>query len=723
MVLYRTGSEMSTRKVELYSRLAVLLLSFPIVVPLGCAKTTPRQDNQITALQPKSVLTPYECKQNPLEELRDFQISQDGTVVLAIFGFGNRDDERLVSWNTKSGEIIGDFPLVKRLGSIHLSSDASVCAHVIRNTSNLESLVVRKRDTEEILLELSSARIYILAVSPDGKRLATYSNAKDSGEKDWKLDVWNLETGAQDSSLELGVNKEVTSALFSPDGTFLVVGFDHGEPMQVWNLTDQKRVARLWGHINAPDSLVFSTDGRKLASGGRKCQTIRVWDAATWQETNRLPQAQLFHQPLAFRDQYVLCLHGGQTVKTWDLNAKVNATHRSIQLELSGNTLPGPERLPVSPPVIPQAADFIVRMFQSKTTDGSTSYWPVVFPVSASDITEGFKNRYKEISALDSTDQKAQREVRIGFPGGGTPVFSPNGEYFVVFASRSAAVIDSKTATVRHTLELPSGMRGPEISAAWSPDGTSLAAVETSLGAEYRGQNDVVMWQLSDGSRTSFKPIFPSKWNNSIRCLAISPDGQKFALGTQKAVHLISRDGIVESTLSDEFITGLGVDTVAFLPDGQTVVGLNIGHAVYWNTKDGTTRTKHLVPKPEMRGPMVVMAPHAEMAATSSERSEIVVWKLLTGNVVQRLKTQLTYARGIALSRDGSLVVAWPGKHNHNGPDRPTIYVHRVGAQDLLATYALPDSREISNVVISPDNRILVSGEWNAITVWQLPSP
>jgi WD40 repeat protein len=425
---------------------------------------------------------------------------------------------------------------------------------------------------------------------------------------------------------------------------------------------------------------------------------------------------------LAFRDQgqYLLCLHGGQTVKTWDLNANVNATHTSSQLELSGNTLPGPERQPVSAPVIPQGADFFVRMFQSKSTDGATSYWPVVFPVSASDISKGLKNREKEISALDSTDQKAQREVRIGFPHGGTPVFSPNGEHFVVFGSRSAAVIDSRTATVRHTLELPAGMRGPEISATWSPDGTSLAAVETSHSAEYRGQNDVVMWQLSDGSRTSFKPIFPSKWNNSIRCLAISPDGQKFALGTEKAVHLISREGIVESTFSDEFITGLGVDTVAFLPDGQTVVGLNIGHAVYWNTKDGTTRTKHLVPEPEMRGPMVAVAPLAEMAATSSERSEIVVWKLLTGNVVQRLKTQLTYARGIALSRDGTLVVAWPGQHN--GVDRPTIYVHRIGMQEVLAAYTLPDSRDISFAVISPDNRIVVSGEWNAITLWQLPS-
>jgi WD40 repeat protein len=236
--------------------------------------------------------------------------------------------------------------------------------------------------------------------------------------------------------------------------------------------------------------------------------------------------------------------------------------------------------------VIPQAADLIVRMFQSKTTDGSTSYWPVVFPVSASDISKGFKNREKEISALDSTDQKAQREVRIGFPHGGTPVFSPNGEHFVVFGSRSAAVIDSRTATVRHTLELPVGMRGPEISATWSPDGTSLAAVETSLSAEYRGQNDVVMWQLSDGSRTSFKPIFPSKWNNSIRCLAISPDGQKFALGTEKAVHLISREGIVESTFSDEFITGLGVDTVAFLPDGRRAQYRSCGLLEYEGRND-----------------------------------------------------------------------------------------------------------------------------------------
>ncbi len=65
----------------------------------------------------------------------------------------------------------------------------------------------------------------------------------------------------------------------SPDGSTLAVGGE-ANTIQVYDLATRQLKATLEGHTHAVKSLDFSPDGKLLASAGG--YTVRVWDTATW---------------------------------------------------------------------------------------------------------------------------------------------------------------------------------------------------------------------------------------------------------------------------------------------------------------------------------------------------------------------------------------------------------------------------------------------------------
>ncbi len=76
------------------------------------------------------------------------------------------------------------------------------------------------------------------------------------------------------------INMSRTDMLvYSPDDSFLVNGLPSGE-IDVWDLTTKDKLTTLAGHKNGVNQLVFSADGKTMASIGSE-GTILVWD---WDE-------------------------------------------------------------------------------------------------------------------------------------------------------------------------------------------------------------------------------------------------------------------------------------------------------------------------------------------------------------------------------------------------------------------------------------------------------
>ena len=78
-------------------------------------------------------------------------------------------------------------------------------------------------------------------------------------------------------------NTQVTAMCWSPDGRRLAVGKADGSVL-ISDMQGATLVEQLNAHIGAVQSLDWSANGRRLASGGERDQTVKIWNSATGEE-------------------------------------------------------------------------------------------------------------------------------------------------------------------------------------------------------------------------------------------------------------------------------------------------------------------------------------------------------------------------------------------------------------------------------------------------------
>jgi WD40 repeat protein len=123
-----------------------------------------------------------------------------------------------------------------------------------------------------------SGRIWSVAISPDGKTLASAAGEWSGSNRGGGLKLWDLASGRERAGLS-AAGDDIFSVAFSPDGKTLASG-GRDKTVRLWDAASGRLLHICRGHDGLVRSVTFHPDGRTIVSAGHD-GTIRFWDTVT----------------------------------------------------------------------------------------------------------------------------------------------------------------------------------------------------------------------------------------------------------------------------------------------------------------------------------------------------------------------------------------------------------------------------------------------------------
>jgi WD40 repeat protein len=126
--------------------------------------------------------------------------------------------------------------------------------------------------------------IYAVAISPDGKRIATSSYDK-------LIKIWDAATGREIRTLKDHIDA-VYALAFTPDGTRLVSGAAD-RTVKIWNAETGERLYTFSEPLDGINTIALDPLGKRVAAAGLD-KTIRIWSLG--EKNGKLLNSQIAHE-------------------------------------------------------------------------------------------------------------------------------------------------------------------------------------------------------------------------------------------------------------------------------------------------------------------------------------------------------------------------------------------------------------------------------------------
>ncbi len=531
------------------------------------------------------------------------------------------------------------------------------------------------------------------AFSPDGRMLLVTANQIAR--------LYEIATGREIGTLA-GHAAQIVSAAFSPDSRSVITA-SWDSTARLWDVSTFREIRRFTIPERLISNVAFSTDGRRILTGSfvfggtaaspeMNDTAIRVWDATTGREEQRVPS---YTTDAAFApdNTSVASVAADGALHLWRADT-------GEEIRRFGGALSAVDCLTLSrdgSELVIGGSDKLATLWDLKTGRLKARYQGHTAPIAAVSISPDGR-----LVATGSTDEwvrtydAATGKPVHGFKGVGiitTLSFSPDGKY-LLFGGGTLMFVKEQSDQLLHLWDVPANrearqfdrfMQGADplhdsslpngpVAAVYSPDGRLVAAA----------RHNAQFWDPATGQEVaSFASRFPYK------AVAFSPDGEVMVAGAQDgSVHFFSvRDRRETTHLKNES----PVAGVTFAPDGRSLLTLGSNKtAGLWNTATGQKIREFAGIQPGPQG--AAFLPDGRSILIAGLDGTVKLFDASTG---QALATLATFA-------DGSWAVVDPeGRYDASDPDHIQSLYWKVGDSGAISLEQLRRSFYVPGLLAS----------------------
>jgi WD40 repeat protein len=603
------------------------------------------------------------------QQLRVFEGAQDGitSVVQASDDAWIAASDRagqISMWRTESGDIAGSVQVSD--GAItKLAGDSS---NKLLASASVDGLlrIWRMPFTPPVSMQVAAQDSVVLALSPDGKRIAL-------GLADNSIVIGDTRTGEQIQTLS-GHEKAITALNWSTDSSFVVSG-SRDETVSLWRISDAQRLVKWDGHKSPTQAVAIVAKGdelRAISAEGR----LAAFTLAT-------KQSRILQEPQKGVTALAISRSGNRLA--------VAFTDGTVQLVNSetgariGKTAPADRVVAIS-----WCADD--ESWVSVDSNRTVKYWKL----SNLDASRGWSNAPKGLARICATADGSRLLVADadGFPqlrdaeghvlqtfawdrkiGVLDLALSEDGQFVIVAGNNGTTTVFQSSLVL--TIAAHTGSASfvgfvddrvlistgeDQAICAWNiSNGTQLRKFE---GCPSRAIDMVIAkaesklvvlgddkrlyaWNLADGAPIE---LAPEVRDSSFRRIGMNTDGRKLAMlneqGRLKILQLsdMTEIGDVASPVTD-------ASSLAFLRNGAIVCTTE---SLGFVSRGDSVESGYKAHEGVTAG--VVAVPGKDEILTAGDDGKIKVWSI-SGDLIRTLAEVDSPIRSIALSDDGSELI------------------------------------------------------------------